>query len=300
MKITVIGAGVWGSALAQAWAAAHEVTVWARRAVKAPPGCQAITGHALPGSDLVVLATPAQTTRGVLGGLELPAGVPLVLTAKGVERETLALQTEVAADAAPGHPLAVLSGPSFAADLSAGRPTAVTLATTAPQGADWQAALATPVLRPYLSDDPTGAQIGGAFKNVIAIACGSVHGAGLGASAQAALMSRGFAEMQRLALAMGAQPETLMGLSGLGDLTLSCTSATSRNFSYGAALGKAGRAPDNGTFEGALTAEAGTALARRHGVEMPITDVVAALVAGRMTLEQAHDALLSRPLTHEA
>ncbi|MGR3492767.1 MAG: NAD(P)H-dependent glycerol-3-phosphate dehydrogenase [Shimia sp.] len=298
MKITVIGAGAWGSALARAWSAQHDVTVWSRRPMPAVPRCRAITGKVEP-SDLVVMATPAQSTRSVLERLDLPEGVPLILTAKGVEQGTLALQTEIAEEVAPGHPLAVLSGPSFAVDLTDGRPTAVTVATTSVDGATWQEALATPVLRPYLSRDPVGAQIGGAFKNVIAIACGVVGGADLGASAQAALMSRGFAEMQRLARAMGAQEGTLMGLSGLGDLTLSCTSATSRNYSYGFALGRDGRAPAEGTFEGAKTAAAGLALGVRHEVEMPITATVAALVEGRATVEAAQDALLSRPLTRE-
>ncbi len=296
-RIAILGQGAWGTALGRCLAdAGAEIRFWRRGE----------TGAALAGAEIVLSAVPAQATRGVLEALaaDLPPGVPLVLSAKGLERGTLKLQSEVAAEAAPGHPAAILTGPGFADDLVAGLPTAVTLAVADPAlGEALQLRLATPSLRPYLTDDVTGAQIGGAVKNVIAIACGAAIGAGLGESARAALMTRGFAEMVRLGTALGARAETMAGLSGLGDLALTSASEKSRNFAYGLALGRgtppAELAADGRTYEGAATAAPVAALAARMGIEMPIADVVAALVAGAVTVPEAVGKLLSRPLKRE-
>ncbi len=290
--VAILGQGAWGAPPD----AGAEVRFWRRGAGDA----------ALAGADMVIAAVPAQATREVLAALapSLPAAAPLVLTAKGFERTTLKLQAEVAAEAAPGHPAAILTGPSFADDLVAGLPTAVTLATAdTALGERLQRRLATGSLRPYLTDDVTGAQVGGAVKNVIAIACGAAIGAGLGQSARAALMTRGFAEMVRLGTALGARAATLSGLSGLGDLVLTAGSEQSRNYAYGLALGR-GTAPaelarDGRTYEGAASAEPMVALAGRLGVEMPIAAAVAALVAGRLGVAEAVDRLFNRPLRRE-
>jgi len=292
--VAILGQGAWGTALGRTLAeAGAEVRFWRRGTGPAP----------LAGAALVISAVPAQATREVLAALApaLPAAAPLVLTAKGFERGSLKLQSEVAAEAAPNLPLAILTGPSFAADLVAGLPTAVTLAVAeAPLGEALQKRLATPSLRPYLTDDVTGAQVGGAVKNVIAIACGASVGAGLGQSARAALMTRGFAEMTRLGTALGARAETLAGLSGLGDLALTACSEQSRNYAFGLALGggaaAAALARDGRTYEGAASAEPVAGLARRLGVEMPIAEAVADLVAGRLGVAGAVDRLFNRPL----
>ncbi|HUF88313.1 MAG TPA: NAD(P)H-dependent glycerol-3-phosphate dehydrogenase [Thermohalobaculum sp.] len=293
--IAILGQGAWGTALGRTLVGAGaEVRFWRRG-----------TGHEpLAGAALVISAVPAQATREVLSALALPAGVPLVLTAKGFERGSLKLQSQVAAEAAPGHPVAVLTGPSFAADLVAGLPTAVTLALAGPAlGEALQRSLSTPSLRPYLSEDVTGAQVGGAVKNVIAIACGAAIGAGLGQSARAALMTRGFAEMTRLGVALGARTETLAGLSGLGDLALTACSEQSRNYAFGVALGAGTPAAvllgDGRTYEGAASAEPVAGLAARLGVEMPIADAVAELVAGTLSVAGAVDRLFNRPLRRE-
>ncbi len=291
-RVAILGQGAWGAALGHSLAAAGaKVAFWRRGDEPA----------ALEGADIVIAAVPAQATRQVLTELAaaLPPNAPLVLTAKGLEKHTLLRQSQIAAETAPGHPVAVLSGPSFAADLTRGLPTAVTLATEAPDGDALQRRLATPSLRPYLSDDLTGVEIGGALKNVVAIACGAAIGAGFGESARAALMARGFAELSRLAAAAGARPETLGGLSGLGDLALTCTSEQSRNFRYGVSLGREGRAPESGTYEGAQTAGAALELARRLGVDTPITETVAALVDGRLDVREAVGQLYGRPLRRE-
>jgi glycerol-3-phosphate dehydrogenase (NAD(P)+) len=228
----------------------------------------------------------------------------VLLCAKGVEQGSLRLMSEVLAEAVPECVPAVLSGPSFAADVARGLPTAVTLAVAEPGlGAVLAGALGSRAFRPYWSPDVVGAQIGGAVKNVIAIACGIVIGHGLGESARAALMTRGFAEMARLGRALGAQAETLMGLSGFGDLALTCTSLQSRNFSFGRALGAGGAVAEalaaKGTVEGVATAGAVVALAGRHGVEMPISAAVAEIVAGG-SIADAIEALLTRPFRSEA
>ncbi|MEO0357281.1 MAG: NAD(P)H-dependent glycerol-3-phosphate dehydrogenase [Pseudomonadota bacterium] len=304
MKIIVLGSGAWGSALAYHFnAAGHDVTVWGRNVGDAPAGCARISGDtSLPDADLVVLSTPAQTTRGVLTKMlpQIRSDAGLIITSKGIERGTLALQSDIVGDIAPTNPLGVLTGPSFAADVLAGRPTGLTLACADPeQGRDWRDALAGNVIRVYYTPDVVGAQIGGAMKNVIAIACGIVAGCGMGASAQATVMTRGFAEMSKLGVSMGADLETLGGLSGLGDLALTCHSPLSRNYSYGFALGEKGKAPETGTFEGALTAQAALNLGKRHGLDLSFTETTAALVEGRMTVQQAMQNIFARPLKDE-
>jgi glycerol-3-phosphate dehydrogenase (NAD(P)+) len=262
---------------------------------------------ALAAVEAVFVVTPAQHVRATLRKFAPLArdGLPVVLCAKGVERGSLSLMSEVVAAEAPHACIGVLSGPSFARDVVRGLPTAVTLAcadlAVAERLADM---ISQPTFRPYLSDDVVGAEVGGAVKNVIAIACGVAEGRRLGDSARAALITRGFAEMSRLGLALGGRQETLNGLCGLGDLVLTCSSRTSRNMSFGVALGE-GRSPDEaqassaGVAEGAASAPAVVALAARHGVEMPICEAVLAVLEGRFTVDEAIDALLSRPLRIE-
>ena len=317
--IGVLGAGAFGTALAVAEAAAgRPVRLWGRDAPRQAAADASRESPALPGvrlpatlvatADLAALAAaealllvvPAQQTEDFLAthGPGLPP-VPLVLCAKGIEARTLRTQTEIAAALLPGRALAALTGPGFAGEIARGLPTALTLACADPAvGRALQEGLATPRLRLYLTDDVAGAEFGGALKNVIAIACGMVEGARLGASARAALMTRGFAEMTRLAVAMGARPETLAGLSGLGDLSLTCNSTQSRNFLAGRALG-AGETRPAGTVEGVATARAACQLGARHGVELPIAAAVAAVLEGTATIADAMDALLSRPLREE-
>ncbi|WP_448582949.1 NAD(P)H-dependent glycerol-3-phosphate dehydrogenase [Thermaurantiacus sp.] len=323
--IAVIGAGAWGTALAQAMASdGTPVLLWAREAQVADainrtrenplflPGQR--LGHGIRATaDLAELArearhvpwllvVPAQHMRRLMAGMESTAAAVLLLCAKGIEAGTGKLMTEVAAEMAPGVPLAVLSGPSFAADVAAGLPTAVTLAAPSlAEARDLAKRLARPGLRPYASDDMVGAEVGGAIKNVLAIACGVVVGAGLGDSARAALVARGFAEMTRFAVARGGRAETLAGLSGLGDLVLTCGSLQSRNMTLGAALGRGVPAAEAlagrlSVAEGASTAPVLVREAERLGVDMPICSAVAALLEGRMTATQAAEHLLARPL----
>lgn len=317
--IGVIGAGAFGTALAVAFASAgRPVTLWGRNAASMHAAEGSRTIDRLPDvtlpeaitctsvladlarAETILLALPAQQTGGFLGDVasELP-DVPLVLCAKGIDAPSLRLQTEIAGNAAPGHALAALTGPGFAGEIARGLPTALTLACAeAERGANLQHLLSGPRLRLYLTDDVIGAQVGGALKNVIAIACGIVEGARLGASARAALMTRGFAEMSRLGVAIGARAETLAGLSGLGDLSLTCNSLQSRNFARGVAIGKGAEIPQ-GTVEGVATARAACRLAAQHGVEMPIAASVADVLDGNLTLDAAMDALLARPLKEE-
>jgi len=295
--VVILGQGAWGTALGRTLTdAGAEVRFWRRGGLAA----------VLAGAGMVISAVPAQATREVLAALAptLPDGVALVLTAKGLEQGTLKLQSEIAAEVAPGHPVAILTGPSFARDLTAGLPTAVTLAVAdGVLGETLQRRLATRSLRPYLTGDIIGAQIGGAVKNVIAIACGAAIGVGLGESARAALMTRGFAEMVRPGTALGGRAETLGGLSGLGDLALTAASESSRNFAYGLALGRgvslADLAADGRTYEGAATAGPVAALAARLGAEMPVAATVAALVAGGLAVPDAVEKLFNRPLRRE-
>ena len=317
--IGVAGAGAFGTALAVVQAAAGKpVVLWGRdapamAAMQASRSNPRLPGVALPDgltctADLAALArvealllvVPAQETEGFLRahGAAVP-DAPLVLCAKGIDAQRRRLQTGIAAEAVPGHALAALTGPGFAGEIARGLPTALTLACAdAERGRVLQELLATPRMRLYLTDDVTGAELGGALKNVIAIACGMVEGAKLGASARAALMTRGFAEMVRLAVAMGARAETRAGLSGLGDLSLTCASMQSRNFAAGHALG-AGAARPGGTVEGVATARAACELGAGLGVELPIAAAVADVLEGRLTISEAMKALLSRPLREE-
>jgi glycerol-3-phosphate dehydrogenase (NAD(P)+) len=251
----------------------------------------------------LLVVVPAQHVRAILA--ETPVGeTPLVLCAKGIEAGTRLLVGEVARQVHPSAPIAVLSGPTFAHEVAAGHPTAVTLACTDPAlGARLADRLAGPAFRPYASTDVIGAEIGGAVKNVLAIACGVVEGAGLGQNARAALIARGFAEMTRFGLARGAQAETLAGLSGLGDLVLTCSSTSSRNFSLGVGLGRGRAAADlladrRTVAEGAFTAPVLREAAAEAGVDMPVTEAVCALLDGT-EVGDVVGALLSRPLTRE-
>jgi glycerol-3-phosphate dehydrogenase (NAD(P)+) len=324
MKIGVIGGGAWGTALAQVCASGGEaVRLWAREAdvvdginnhrengvfLKGVPLSSSIDATddlvALSDCDALLVVTPAQHMRAVLAAVQVGAR-PLILCAKGIEAETQMLMSEVAADACPDAPIAVLSGPTFAHEVAQGLPTAITLACETPVLARQLAErIAQPHFRPYVSADVVGAEIGGAVKNVLAIACGVVEGAGLGQNARAALIARGFAEMSRFGIARGAKAETLGGLSGLGDLVLTCSSTSSRNFSLGKGLGEGQSAAsllaDRKTVaEGAFTAPVLQKAARAAGVEMPIVDAVCALLAGDMDVRAVVAALLSRPLKGE-
>jgi glycerol-3-phosphate dehydrogenase (NAD(P)+) len=318
--IAVVGAGAFGTALACAEAAdGRPVLLWgrdieamaavdttrenARRlpAARLPDGVRATASlGALAAADVILLALPAQATEGFLAehGRALPEA-PVVLCAKGLTRAGFCRQSELAGAALPGRPLAVLTGPGFAAEIARGLPTALTLACADPAlGRRIQEQLSTPRLRLYLTEDVVGAELGGALKNVTALACGMVEGAALGQSARAALMTRGFAETARLAAALGARPETLTGLSGLGDLSLTCNSPQSRNFAAGRALG-AGELVPVGTVEGIATARAACELGRRTGVDMPIAEAVAAVIEGALTIGAAMEGLLARPLREE-
>ncbi len=318
MTIAVIGAGAFGTALAISLAQGGGVTLWARDADHAAEmwqtRCNArrLPGAVLPDSltvtadlgdialaDVVLLAVPMQQMGAFLiAHRGLFEGKTLVSCAKGIDLATGRGSMALIEAACPHAIAAVLTGPSFAADIARGLPTALTLAARRDASA-LQARLSTPVLRLYRTTDTVGAELGGALKNVVAIAAGVVIGADLGDSARAALMTRGFAEMNRLALRLGARPETLSGLSGLGDLVLTCTSMQSRNFRFGLALGKAEGFDDRVTVEGAATARAVTQLATREGIDMPIAAMVAALVERRLTVSDAVSALLSRPLKEE-
>ena len=298
MKIGIIGAGAFGSALAVAYGnKGLEVALWARGAPyerRYPEAVHHVKSlAALEGAEAILLVVPAQQTAAFLQQNRLPAA-PLVLCAKGIETATGKLQSQIAADYTSA-PISVLTGPGFADEIAAGLPTALTLAGG---NAAQQALLSTPRLRLYRTDDLIGAQAGGALKNVVALACGMAIGAGLGESARAALLTRGFAEMQRLGLALGAKAETFQGLSGLGDLALTCASVQSRNFAQGLAFGQ-GNGATGGTVEGLATAKAAATLARELAVDAPITAIVAEVVAGRTTVASAMETLLARPLKEE-
>jgi len=326
-RIGVVGGGAWGTALAVVVArAGRKPLLWAREAevvdalnhrgenplflptVKLDPAPRA-TGDlsALAGSDLLLLSVPAQHLRSVATSLsaQVKPGTPVVICAKGIEERTGALLSEVAAEALPQAPVALLSGPTFAVEVAAGLPTAITLAASdAALGQRVVQCLGGRAFRPYYTDDVAGAQIGGAIKNVIAIACGIVVGRKLGDNARAALITRGLAEMARLAHAKGGRAETLMGLSGLGDLTLTCTSLQSRNHSLGVALGEGERLADilaarRSIAEGVTSAAAAAGLAQRLGIEMPIVAAVDAILHRGAAIDEAIEALLSRPFRSE-
>ncbi|MCK8783705.1 NAD(P)H-dependent glycerol-3-phosphate dehydrogenase [Roseomonas sp. NAR14] len=322
--VAVLGAGAWGTALAiQAARAGGPVTLWARDPARAAaieaervnerhlpravlPAAVRVTadaGEALHGAAFALLVVPAQHLRAVLAAM--PPLPPAVVCAKGVERGTLLLPLEVLRSLRPGAPSAVLTGPNFAHEVAAGLPAAAVVAGEEAALRDAVAArLATAAFRLYGGDDPVGAQVGGAAKNVVAIAAGAVIGAGLGENARAALVTRGLAELSRLAVALGGRAETAAGLSGLGDLLLTCTGPSSRNTSLGIALGRgetlamalAGR---SSVTEGVATAPALLARAAAAGVEMPICAAVAAVLAGRCSVAEAMDALLARPRRDE-
>jgi glycerol-3-phosphate dehydrogenase (NAD(P)+) len=320
--IGIVGAGAFGTALAQAAVrAGRKVTLFARdpaqvagingkhRNEKALKGCRldpAVKATAdlaaLSACNAVILALPMQATRPVAEALALvlPKGVPVIGAAKGIEQLSLLFATDLITDLLPGHPAAILSGPSFAIDIASGLPTAVTLASADPYLAQGLAqALNSPSFRIYHGADVRGVEIGGAAKNVLAIAAGVVAGRGLGDSARAAVITRGFAELRRFGEAFGAKPETLMGLSGLGDLLLTASSPQSRNYALGLRLGggmAVAEAIAAGKLaEGAATASALMELAKTRGVEMPISGMVDALLNGWVTVDGALEALLSRP-----
>lgn len=321
--IGIVGAGAWGTALSQCCAAAgRAVSLWAKEAdvvrqindahenkaflpsIPLSPSIKAVADlDAIGAAQAVLLVSPAQHLRAVLGELSrhLRVDTPVLICAKGIERGTGKLMTEVAREAAPGVRFGILSGPSFAADVARGLPCAVTLALDDQALAEEIAhAIGTMSLRPYVSTDVAGVAIGGAVKNVLAIACGIVEGRGFGESARAALTARGFAEMTRFGVALGAKAETIAGLSGLGDLILTASSRQSRNFSLGVRLAEGGHAGGHGPLaEGAETAQALVMRAKVAKVEMPIAEAVAEIVAGRIDVDRAIGALLSRPLRSE-
>jgi glycerol-3-phosphate dehydrogenase (NAD(P)+) len=320
MKLGIIGGGAWGTALAQVAAAGdRETLIWALE----PEVVEAINNrhenpvylpgiglngairatfdlHELASCDCMLVVTPAQHMRSVLERVE-DWRRPLILCSKGVEEKSGQLLHKVASEACPEAQVAVLSGPTFAHEVATGLPTAVTLAAEDPVLArSLRDRIALPTFRVYVSNDVAGAEIGGAVKNVLAIACGVVEGKGLGQNARAALVARGFAEMTRFGLALGARLETLTGLSGLGDLVLTCSSTSSRNYSLGKGIGEGRSAAEllsdrKTVAEGAFTAPVLARLARSKGVDMPIVDAVDALIANRASVDQVLDALLTRP-----
>lgn len=328
-KIAVIGAGSWGTALAHVLAnEGKDVTLWARspKVVATIEATQENDVY-LPGvrlnqnikvtesltkaanADAILLVTPAQHVRKTLEALkaDLGAGKPLIICSKGIELETGLLMTQIAQMTIPKVTVAVFTGPTFAKEVARGSPSALTLALEdKEQGERMAEMISTRTLRPYLSDDPIAAQIGGAVKNVMAIACGAVMGAGLGESSRAALVTRGLAEMGRLAYAMGAKKETLMGMCGIGDLLLTCTSEQSRNFSFGLQIGQ-GEDPQevlkerNGraVTEGFYTSKALMTLAQKNAVEMPICESVHSYLNEELPIKEAIEKMLNRPIGKE-
>lgn len=336
-EVAVIGGGAWGTALAlQAHRAGRRCRLWVRRREAAEAAARerripSLPKHRLPEellvsddlglvlrhAKLVVLAVPSQYLRTIAGAVEaeLAPDAAVLICSKGIETESGALMSQVVSEEMPGRAWAVLSGPSFASEVAEGQPTAVTIASNdareeepakVPESLAARIAmtLGTSTFRPYLSSDPVGVEVGGAVKNVIAIACGIATGMGLGANPRAALITRGLAEIKRLAEALGAQRETLSGLAGIGDLTLTCSSEQSRNFSFGKALGE-GRKPEEilagmtAVVEGAVNARSISALAGRLNVEMPICATVDAIVHQGLAVEVAMERLLTRPLRAE-
>ncbi|GAA4031102.1 NAD(P)H-dependent glycerol-3-phosphate dehydrogenase [Sphingomonas rosea] len=323
MKVGVIGGGAWGTALAQVAAQGGETLLWAREPEVVESIAQrrenslflpglALSEQLRPTADLADLAacdlwlvvTPAQHMRAVLEAAPRCAAA-LLLCSKGIEERSGQLLHRVARDSCPSAQVMVLSGPTFAHEVAAGLPTALTLAAEDEGDAEIvRRRLARPEFRIYLSDDVAGAEVGGAVKNVLAIACGVVEGRGLGQNARAALIARGFAEMTRFGLAHGARLETLAGLSGLGDLVLTCSSTSSRNFSLGKGLGQGRPAAElmadrRTVAEGAFTAPVLRRLAEDQGIDMPIVAAVDDLLAGRVGVDAVLERLLSRPLRGE-
>lgn len=316
-RVAILGAGAFGTSLAISLSRnGQPITLWARD----PRDMQSsrenkkrLPGHLLPKqltvtgdlgeaakADILLLVTPMQALAGFLKqNASLFQGKTLVTCCKGVDLSSGLGPVEIAKSACPTARVSVLSGPGFAVDIAKGLPTALTLATN--EGADLQAALSNDTLRIYRSRDLAGVALGGALKNIIAIACGLTIGAGLGESARASLLTRGFSEMNRFARFHGAEAETLMGLSGLGDLVLTATSEKSRNYAFGLALGRdeAKNASQSGTIEGMFTAKAVSNIAKSAGIDMPITDMVVAVLVGHLTIKEATNRLLSRPLKEE-
>jgi glycerol-3-phosphate dehydrogenase (NAD(P)+) len=324
-RIAVLGGGAWGTALALTAArAGRDVVLWARDgATVAAINQRSENPRHLPGvvlspriratdaladafrADAVVFAVPAQEIRNLATNLtgRIGRGVPVIISAKGIERSTGKRLSEVMAEVLTDAGAAVLSGPSFALDVARGLPTAVTIAARdGTLALSLCRAFGSASFRPYAETDVVGVEIGGAVKNVLAIAAGVVAGAGLGASAQAALTARGFAELRRFGAAHGARPETLMGLSGLGDLVLTCSSPQSRNFSYGRAIGESGAAPraPHALVEGIATAAVVRDIARKRDIAMPISEAVAAILEGSTGVAEAVESLMNRPLRLEA
>jgi len=320
-SIAVIGAGAWGTALALVGArAGRDVTLYARDAAHAAriaarrenprlPGAQlpasiAVTSDLAPAgrADIILIATPAQHLRGAVNALapHLRKSTPVIACAKGIEHGTHKFMTEVIAEAAPETTPAILSGPSFADDVARGLPTAITLAARDEAlAAALVQALGSQTFRPYHTTDIRGVEIGGAAKNVLAIAAGIVAGKQLGASAQAALTTRGFSELARFGRACGARGETLMGLSGLGDLILSCSTPQSRNFALGLALGRGEPRPAGKLAEGEFTAPVLIELAASQNIDMPVSNAVAAVLSQKLTIDAAIESLLTRPFKAE-
>jgi glycerol-3-phosphate dehydrogenase (NAD(P)+) len=322
-RIAVLGGGAWGTALAiAARRAGHDIRLWARDAatvaemaatrqnarylpgIALDPAIHATSdaGEALKDTDCVLAAVPAQQLRPALGTLaaSIPTDATVVLCAKGIEQATGRLLSSIVEEVLPGRPIAALSGPSFATDLARGLPTAVVIAAREAGAADAFAhLLSSERFRCYSTDDLTGVEVGGALKNVLAIAAGTVIGAKLGASAQAAMVTRGFVELRRFAAAFGARPETVMGLSGLGDLLLTCSTPQSRNFSYGLALGRGDRLDGLPLAEGVPTAAIAARIARERGVDAPIIGAIDLLLRRAITIDQAVSNLMTRPLRSE-
>ena len=327
-RLTIIGGGAWGTALAVvARRAGSNVALWARDGdvvaainerhenplflpgIALDPAIVATNDidAAIAGAEAVLLVVPAQFLRGVIDALRpgLPVGIPVLHCAKGIEAGSLKTMSEISAELLPNSPFAVLSGPTFAAEVARGLPTAVTIAShDGLLARRFTTALGSSRFRPYLSNDPTGAEIGGAVKNVLAIACGTVQGRGLGENARASLITRGLAEMVRLGLAKGAHAETFGGLSGIGDLVLTCSGTQSRNYALGVALGRgqnldAALAGRRSVVEGVATATAVAELAKQFGIEMPISEVVEAVLRRGASIDAMINGLLRRPYRSE-
>ncbi len=326
--VTVIGAGAWGTALAAtARRAGHDVKLYARESevveainttsenavflpgVTLPDGIFATSNleAAVYGADAVLLVVPSQFMRGVAESLNdlMPDEMPVILASKGIEQKSLKLMNEVVEEAMPNHPLAALAGPSFAAEVARGQPAALTLACADEGlGAHLMENLASPMFRVYLSNDVVGAEIGGAVKNVLAIACGIIEGRKFGDNARAALITRGLAEMMRLGEAKGAEMETMVGLGGLGDLVLTCNAMQSRNFSFGFAVGEGQNPQDilagrTAVTEGVANAISVTQLAAKMNIEMPICETVHDIIHEGQDIDAAMHALMQRPLKPE-
>ena len=323
-RLCILGSGAWGTALAAAFVKqGHDVRMWGRNAgtcdeisrlhtnraylgdARLPDTLRAAPdmADALDNAEIVLFVAPAQSTGEVArqAAAHLPAGVVLIACAKGIDNRSGQTQGEVIAGQLPDHVVGVLSGPSFAADVVRGLPTALTLAMPEQEMARSLAQdLSGDAIRLYASDDTLGVQIGGSLKNVMAIAVGICRGGGMGASAEAALITRGYAELVRLGVAMGARAETLMGLSGLGDLVLTCSSELSRNFTYGIAVGRGQDVSGLKLAEGVHTVSIANEIAARHKISCPVMQTAGLVLAGQMSAEEARAALMSRPIKAES